>query len=109
MVHDMEIVALEVKFFIMAAFFILDKLTEIAGSDRLQDKMKIVFTQTHSEDECFIEIVRDLFCCLRLSLSKNQMLIANLEALEHCVDAVRSLGYLREMVGHDFETLGVLD
>ncbi|GJZ09461.1 hypothetical protein Tco_0543744 [Tanacetum coccineum] len=69
----------------MDAFFILDKLTKVAGSHRLQDKMKIVFTQTHSEDECFIGIMRDLCCGLR------------------------SLGYLREMVGHDSETLGVLE
>nr|GEZ48583.1 hypothetical protein [Tanacetum cinerariifolium] len=69
----------------MAAFFILDKLTEVAGSHRLQDKMKIVFTRTHNEDECFIEIVCDL--CRGL----------------------RSLGHLREMVGHDYETLGVLE
>ncbi|GKC64739.1 hypothetical protein Tco_1097337 [Tanacetum coccineum] len=93
----------------MAAFFILDKLTEVAGSDRLQDKMKIMFTRTHSEDECFIGIVRDLCCRLRLSLSKNRRLITELEALGHCADAVRCLGYLREMVGHDSETLGVLE
>ncbi|GJT95897.1 hypothetical protein Tco_1091415 [Tanacetum coccineum] len=93
----------------MATFFILDKLTEVAGSDRLQDKMKIVFTRTHNEDECFIGIVRDLCCGLRLSLSKNRRLIAELEALGHCADTVRSLGYLREMVGRDSDTLGVLE
>nr|GEX87662.1 hypothetical protein [Tanacetum cinerariifolium] len=93
----------------MVAFFILYKLTEVAGSDRLQDKMKIMFTRTHSEDECFIGIVRNLCCGLRLSLSKNRRLISELEALGHCADAVRSLGYLREMVGCDSETLGVLE
>nr|GFA44281.1 hypothetical protein [Tanacetum cinerariifolium] len=67
------------KFFIMVAFFILDKLTEIAGSNRL------------------------------LCLSKNRRLIADLKALGHCTDAVRSLGYLREMVGRDSKTLGVLE
>nr|GFA56285.1 uncharacterized protein [Tanacetum cinerariifolium] len=41
---------------------------EVAGSYCLQDKMKIMFTQTHSEDECFIGRVRDLYCGLRLSL-----------------------------------------
>ncbi|GJU56650.1 hypothetical protein Tco_1234416 [Tanacetum coccineum] len=69
----------------MAAFFILDKLTEVVGSDRLQNKMKIVFTRTHNEDGCFIRIVRDLCCSLR------------------------SLGYLREMVGRDSDMLGVLE
>nr|GFA27346.1 hypothetical protein [Tanacetum cinerariifolium] len=63
----------------MVAFFILDKLTEIAGSNRL------------------------------LCLSKNRRLIADLKALGHCTDAVRSLGYLREMVGRDSKTLGVLE
>nr|GEV18760.1 hypothetical protein [Tanacetum cinerariifolium] len=78
-------------------------------SDRLRDKIKIVFTRTHSKDECFIGIVRDLCYGLRLTLSKNRRLIAELEPLGHCVDAVRSLGYLREMVGRDSETLGVLE
>nr|GEW58867.1 hypothetical protein [Tanacetum cinerariifolium]GEW61338.1 hypothetical protein [Tanacetum cinerariifolium] len=83
----------------MADFFILDKLIEVAGSDCLQDKMKIVFTQTHSEDECFIGIVCDLCCGLRLSLSKNQRLIAKLEALGQRADAVRHLkaGYAEDM------------
>nr|GEX15663.1 hypothetical protein [Tanacetum cinerariifolium] len=93
----------------MAAFFILDKLTEVAGSDLLQDKMKIVFTRTHSKDECFIGIVHDLCCGLRLSLSKNQRLIAELEAFGQYADAIRSLGYLREMVGRDYDTLGFLE
>nr|GEW08153.1 reverse transcriptase domain-containing protein [Tanacetum cinerariifolium] len=73
------------KFLIMATFFILDKLTEVSGSDCLQDKMKIVFTQTDSEDGCFIRIVGDLCFVLR------------------------SLSYLREMVGRDSEMLGVLE
>ena len=65
----------------MAAFLILDKLGMVAGSYRLQDKMKILFIRTNSEDECFIGIVRDLCCGLKLSLSKNRRLIAELEAL----------------------------
>ncbi|GJR62412.1 hypothetical protein Tco_1504574 [Tanacetum coccineum] len=105
----MPAVTCAVKLLIMAAFFILDKLIEVDGSDHLQDKMKIVFTRTHNEDECFIGIVRDLCCGLRLSLSKNRRLIVELEALGHCADAVRSLGYLREMVGRDSDTLGVLE
>nr|GEV01298.1 hypothetical protein [Tanacetum cinerariifolium] len=85
------------------------KLIEVAGSDCLQNKMKIVFTRTHSEDECFIRIVCDLCCGLRLSLSKNQRLITELEALGQRADVVRSLGYFREMVGRDSKTLGVLE
>nr|GEV87254.1 hypothetical protein [Tanacetum cinerariifolium] len=81
----MHAVTCAAKLLIMAAFFILDKLTEVVGSDCLQDKMKIVFTRTHSEDECFIGIVCDLCCGLR------------------------SLGYLREMVGRDSDTLGILE
>ncbi|GJR11772.1 hypothetical protein Tco_0794424 [Tanacetum coccineum] len=65
----MPAVTCAVKLLIMAAFFILDKL----------------------------------------SLSKNRRLIAELEALGHCADAVRSLGYLREMVGRDSDTLRVLE
>nr|GFA11093.1 hypothetical protein [Tanacetum cinerariifolium] len=84
-------------------------LTEVSGSDCLQDKIKIVFTQTDSEDGCFIGIVRDLCFVSRLGLSKNRMLIAELEALGQRVDAIRSLSYLREMVGRDSEMLGVLE
>nr|GEX65419.1 hypothetical protein [Tanacetum cinerariifolium] len=57
----------------------------------------------------FLRIVHDLCCGLRLSLSKNRRLIAESEALGHCADAVRSLGYLREMVGRDSKMLEVLE
>ncbi|GJT06378.1 hypothetical protein Tco_0840840 [Tanacetum coccineum] len=53
--------------------------------------------------------LRDLCHGLRLSLSKNRRLIADLEALGQRVDAIRPLGYLREMVGRDSDTLGFLE
>nr|GEW47303.1 hypothetical protein [Tanacetum cinerariifolium] len=59
----------------------IDKLTDVVGFHHLQDKMKIVFTRTHSKDECFIGIVRDLCRGIRLSLSKNRRLISELEPL----------------------------
>ncbi|GJR76767.1 hypothetical protein Tco_0089132 [Tanacetum coccineum] len=63
----------------MVALSILDKLGEIAESSRLQDKMKLVFSRAHSEDESFIG------------------------------DALKSLEYMREMVVRDSATLGVLE
>ncbi|GJW64669.1 hypothetical protein Tco_0116553 [Tanacetum coccineum] len=49
----------------MDALYILDKLTEIADSSRLQDKMKVVFSRARSEDESFIGLMRDLCSGLR--------------------------------------------
>ncbi|GKF76915.1 hypothetical protein Tco_0229385 [Tanacetum coccineum] len=93
----------------MAAFLILDRLTEIVDSSRLQDKMKVVFSRARSEDESFIGLMRDLCSGLRLSLTKNRQLIAELEALGQRGDALRSLDYMREMVVRDSATLEVLE
>nr|GEX23504.1 ATP-dependent DNA helicase PIF1-like [Tanacetum cinerariifolium] len=92
----------------MAALYILDKLTEIADSSCLQDKMKVVFSQARSEDESFIGFMCDLCSGLMLSLTKNQRLIAELEALGQRADAFKPLEYTREMVARDSTTLGVL-
>ncbi|GKC08444.1 hypothetical protein Tco_1000054 [Tanacetum coccineum] len=64
---------------------ILDELTEVAESSRLQDRMK-----------------------LWMSISKNQRLIAELEALGERGDAVRCLNHMREIVGRDSAKLGAL-
>ncbi|GJR57209.1 hypothetical protein Tco_1499371 [Tanacetum coccineum] len=93
----------------MAALYILDKLTEIANSSRLQEKMKVVFSRARSEDESFIGLIRDLYSGLRLSLTKNQRLIVELEALGQRGDALKPLEYMREMVARNFATLGVLE
>nr|GEW38995.1 hypothetical protein [Tanacetum cinerariifolium] len=53
--------------------------------------------------------INPTFRKVRLSLSKNWRLIAELEALGQCADVVKSLGYLREMVGRDSETLRFLE
>nr|GFC17319.1 hypothetical protein [Tanacetum cinerariifolium] len=93
----------------MAAFMILDKLTDIVDSSRLQDMMKVVFSRARSEDEYFIGLMCDLCSRLRLSLNKNRQLIAELEALGQQGDALRSLEYMRDMVVRDSITLGVLE
>ncbi|GKD35872.1 hypothetical protein Tco_1251381, partial [Tanacetum coccineum] len=67
----------------------LDKLAEVAGSSRLQDRMNLVFSGAR--------------------LNKNRRLIAELEALGQWGDALRCLDYLREMVVRDFGTLEVLE
>ncbi|GJX30354.1 hypothetical protein Tco_0238433 [Tanacetum coccineum] len=89
--------------------FGLIRLTEIVDSSRLQDKMKVVFSRARSEDESFIGLMRDLCSGLRLSLTKNRQLIAELEALGQRGDALRSLDYMREMVVRDSATLEVLE
>ncbi|GJZ85610.1 hypothetical protein Tco_0650949, partial [Tanacetum coccineum] len=71
------------------------------------DKMKWVFSQARSEDESFIGLMRNLCFGLRMSLHKNQRLIAELEALGQQVYALRSLDCLREIVAHDSGMLGM--
>ncbi|GKD43972.1 hypothetical protein Tco_1268617 [Tanacetum coccineum] len=93
----------------MAAFLLLDKLAEVDGSSRLQDRMNLVFSGVRSEDESFIGLMRDLCFGFRIRLNKNQWLIAELEALGQRGDALRSLDYLREMVARDSGMLRVLD
>ncbi|GJT97296.1 hypothetical protein Tco_1092814 [Tanacetum coccineum] len=93
----------------MAAFLLLDKLAEVAGSSRLQDRMNLVFSGARSEDESFIGLMRDLCFGFRMRLNKNQRLIAELEALGQRGDALRALDYLREMVARDSGMLSVLD
>ncbi|GJY15533.1 hypothetical protein Tco_0385955 [Tanacetum coccineum] len=93
----------------MAAFLMLDKLTEIANSFRLQDKMKVVFSQACSAAESFIKLMRFLCSGLRLSHNKHHRLIVDLEALGQRGDALRSLDYMRKMVVYYSATLGVLE
>ncbi|GKB61558.1 hypothetical protein Tco_0917744 [Tanacetum coccineum] len=95
--------------FAHGSFLLLDKLAKVADSPRLQDKMKWVFSRARSKDESFIGLMRDLCFGLRMSLHKNQRLIAELEALGQRVDALRSLDCLREIVARCSGTLGVLE
>ncbi|GJU54863.1 hypothetical protein Tco_1228577 [Tanacetum coccineum] len=83
-------------------------LFQVAAGQSERDTWHLACVST-SEDECFIGIVRDLCRGLRLSLSKNRRLIADLEALGQRADAIRPLGYLREMVGRDSDMLGFLE
>ncbi|GKB11291.1 hypothetical protein Tco_0845214 [Tanacetum coccineum] len=95
------------------------KVMEAAGDDVFrmlilngsvgQDKMKVLFSRARNEDESFIGLMRELCSGLRLSLNKNQRLIAELEALGQRRDALRCLEYMREMVVRDSAMLGVLE
>nr|GEV79214.1 hypothetical protein [Tanacetum cinerariifolium] len=69
----------------------------------------VVFSRARSEDESFIGLMHDLCSGLRLSLTKNQRLIAKLEALGQQGDALKPLEYTREMVARDSATLRVLE
>ncbi|GJU90263.1 hypothetical protein Tco_1302686 [Tanacetum coccineum] len=93
----------------MAALYILDKLAEVADSSRLQDKMKIVFMQARGSDEYFIALMCDLCSALRVSIAKNQRLIAELKALGQWAEALKPLDYMKEIVGRDSAMLGVLE
>ncbi|GJY89561.1 hypothetical protein Tco_0504757 [Tanacetum coccineum] len=84
-------------------------LVEFADSSCLQDKMKVVFVQARGADESFIALMCDLCSALRVSITKNWRLIAELEALGQRGEALKPLDYMKEMVGRDFVTLGVLE
>ncbi|GKA33209.1 hypothetical protein Tco_0719576, partial [Tanacetum coccineum] len=73
------------------------------------DKMKVVFIRARSEDASFIGLMRELCSGLRLSLTKNRRLIAELGALGQRGDEFRSLDCMREMVVRDSAMLGVME
>ncbi|GJY96304.1 hypothetical protein Tco_0513214 [Tanacetum coccineum] len=97
------------EFILMAAFLILDQLTELADSAHLQYKMKLWFTKARNEDESFARLMCDLCFGLRITLSKIRRLIAELEALGERGDVFRSLDHMREIVAHDSAKPGILE
>ncbi|GKD26783.1 hypothetical protein Tco_1232997, partial [Tanacetum coccineum] len=103
------IFTLSLKLLTMAALYILDKLAEVAGSSRLQDKMQIVFMQARGSDDSFIVLMCDLCSALRVSIAKNRRLIAELEALGQRAEALKPVDYMKEIVARDAAMLGVLE
>nr|GEW42660.1 hypothetical protein [Tanacetum cinerariifolium] len=88
---------------------ILDQLTKIAYSSCLQDKMNVWFILARIEDKAFAGFIHDRCAGLRMTLRKNQRLIAELEALGERGDVARSLDHIREVVARDSGKLGVLE
>ncbi|GJR59127.1 hypothetical protein Tco_1501289 [Tanacetum coccineum] len=103
------IFTLSLNLLTMVALYILDKLGEVADSSCLQDKMKVVFIQARGADESFIALMRGLCSALRVSITKNRRLIAELEALGQQAETFKPLDFMREIVGRDVSTLGVLE
>nr|GEX94917.1 hypothetical protein [Tanacetum cinerariifolium] len=93
----------------MRAFFILDKLTVVAESSCLPDKIKAVFVRARSEDESLAGLMQDLFFSLRISQSKKRRLVAKLEVMADRGDKWKSLEHMREIVAHDAMTLEDLE
>ncbi|GKC12225.1 hypothetical protein Tco_1009007 [Tanacetum coccineum] len=93
----------------MGTFFILDKLSEVAESSRLADKMKYVFGRLCGEDESFAGLMRDLCLSIRISLSKKQRLVAELEAVGEVEGDAKSLKHMQVIVARDAVTLGELE
>ncbi|GJY72475.1 hypothetical protein Tco_0476178 [Tanacetum coccineum] len=96
-------------FLTMAALYILDKLSEVANSSRLEDKMKVVFSRARDSDESFIDLLHELCSAIRVSITKDRRLIAELEALGQRADVLKPLEYMREMVARDSARVGVLE
>nr|GEV21842.1 hypothetical protein [Tanacetum cinerariifolium] len=76
---------------------------------RKPDRIKVWFFQKHAEEEDFARFLRDQCDGLMMTNSKNQMLIAELEALGERGNGVRCLDHMREIVARDFAKLGVLE
>ncbi|GJV57203.1 hypothetical protein Tco_1458208 [Tanacetum coccineum] len=93
----------------MAALYILDKLSEAAGSVILEDKMKVVFSQARESDQAFIDVLCDLCSALRVSIMKDRRLVAELEALGQRADTLKPLEYMREIVARDSAKVGALE
>nr|GEU38902.1 hypothetical protein [Tanacetum cinerariifolium] len=106
---EVYIYTISLKLLSIAALYILDKLTGVASSSRVQDKMKAIFVQARGADESFIALMRDLCPALRVSIAKNRRLITELDALGQPAEASKPLDYMKEMVVRDFATLGVLE
>ncbi|GJR95078.1 hypothetical protein Tco_0267252 [Tanacetum coccineum] len=103
------IFTLSLKLLTMASLYILDKLVEVTDSSRLEDNMKVVFIQARGADKSFIALMRDLCSALRVSITKNRRWIVELEALGHQTEALKPLDYMREIVGRNAVTLGILE
>nr|GFA88115.1 hypothetical protein [Tanacetum cinerariifolium] len=86
----------------MAALYILDKLSEAAGYAILEDKMNAVFSQAREFDQAFINVLCDLCFALRVSIMKDQRLVAELEALGQRTDTLKPLECMREIVARDY-------
>nr|GEW13197.1 hypothetical protein [Tanacetum cinerariifolium] len=93
----------------MAGLYILDKLSEATGSAILEDKMKVVISRAWESDQAFIDVLCDLCPALRVSITKDHRLVAELEALGQRTDTLKPLEYMREIVARDSARVGVLE
>nr|GEU46811.1 uncharacterized mitochondrial protein AtMg00810-like [Tanacetum cinerariifolium] len=93
----------------MDAYVTAGSLAKVAESPRLVDKMKYVFGRSRSKDESFAGLMRDLCCALRVSLSKNRRLVAELEAVGDVEGAAKFLKHMRVFIARDVVTLGELE
>nr|GFD22323.1 hypothetical protein [Tanacetum cinerariifolium] len=102
--YHTDIWILPLKVLNMDALYILDKLSEVARSSLLEDKMKVVFSQARECDEGFIEALKELSSAFRVSIAKDR-----LEALREQGDALKPLEYMTEMVARDFARVRILE
>nr|GEX13937.1 hypothetical protein [Tanacetum cinerariifolium] len=93
----------------VVALYILDKLSEVANSSQLKDKIKVVFSRAQDSDESFIELLRELCSAIRLSITMDQRLIVELKVLGPRANVLKSLEYMREMVARDSARVGILE
>ncbi|GKE39561.1 hypothetical protein Tco_1462966 [Tanacetum coccineum] len=109
LLYHTYIFSLLVLISIHGSFFILDKLTEVAESSPLSDKIKVVFGQALGEEKGFGKLIQDLCFSLRILLSKKWRLVAELDALVLRGESTKPLEYIREVVARDYALLGDLE
>ncbi|GJR45203.1 hypothetical protein Tco_1313306 [Tanacetum coccineum] len=93
----------------MGHFFILERLSQFAGSPHLVYKMRYVFGRSQAEDQAFSGLISNICIALRISLSKKRKLIAKLEVVEDEEGAAKGLENLTVVVARDTATLGDLE
>nr|GEV82958.1 hypothetical protein [Tanacetum cinerariifolium]GEW14832.1 hypothetical protein [Tanacetum cinerariifolium] len=84
-------------------------LNDLIAQAEEEIEMKEAQLEARGRDDSFIALMRDLCSSLRVSIAKNRRLIAELEALGQRAEALKPLDYMKEIVGRDAATLGVLE
>nr|GEX31533.1 hypothetical protein [Tanacetum cinerariifolium] len=96
-----------VVFVIYGPFFILEKLGEVVESPPLPNNMKVTFDQACKEEASFAALMHELYCSLRVSLSKNRLAPQlEVQRARRCSQALENM---KEIVARDSMMLGDLE
>ncbi|GJZ68134.1 hypothetical protein Tco_0631374 [Tanacetum coccineum] len=92
----------------MNTFEVMDELREITDSMELHKRMRFWFVQEISEEEGFLNFLRDRYDDLRRCNARRRVLIGEMEALGAHVVAVDSLYCLKQTHAKETDKLATL-